>query len=1577
MASVGNINVNLTADISQFQSAMRKASDTIAKFSYTMNGKITDGLIDPLKKAKFEFKDIARIVGGIVISKMFYSGLNAIRNATDAVIDFRQELEYTQTAFANLFDDAALADELVNVLKDFSAVSPFDFESSAKAAQRLLAYGIKAKNVMYVMSGVLNAATMQGDPTKIEAISRALGQIYTKGTLKAEEVRQLAEAGIPAYEILAEKLNLSEEAMQNLGKAAIPANVAINALVDGINERFSGMAKASVRTMKGMISNIKDNALMLISDVFDPLYQQVRTLTWGVNNFFNDMYQLYELRGLGGVFEHLVPDEEDQAAFRQFIAILKEFGYILLDVGQNIGSIVVASLRRLVTIVNAIGPYFILAGQAIQLFVREVRNCAPVMKVLTTVLAAAAGAFMVFKAASLAAFILRPLTKVVMMCAKAFAVLAAMITAHPIILGLMLLGGAFAALANTSTKAGEAIRGFGEKLTKWLGVDPGTELLPDTKKRTAEVDKFNEALDTTGQKLDKTGDAAEDAAKKAKKAQKDLLSFDEVFRLNENKDETNGLDTDVPAWTMPELDFGDIGFDEPIFPDFADLWDNNFGSQLDKLKELGKGLWQKICDALGIEDPDTALFTTAMGAAIAAILAALLGASLWETLIAGLMGAVAGLLWEKIAEAFGMDEAQKHQAAICTAFGIAFGALCGWLLGLPVLGTVAAALGAGLAAEVWSGIADALGLTPDAKYGALIAAGIAAVIGAAFNNPIIGMVLKQLAPGLWKVLAAAFGGSNGAAALLNSGVTAALVGTWVAAIIQGIETGDWSGLIPAVLGTLGRILLGPIGGLGGLIAGYLYNATFESLKEKFGLSNMDRIKDLLVAAFEGLFAGVMGWMIPIITPLGTQIGNFAQMTLMNGLKAGIFGIITSILASALSNKLLEFMGEALNLTDQDIKNGKTGQQIGGICGSIIGGIVGFLLGGPAGAAIGSAIGNGIGQPLGAAIGALWNTYIYPALKDFLDALGTFFTDTLPNAMSNAWSGICTFFTSTLPAAFSSAWSTVSGAFASVVDGITKWFTATLPHAIGYGIGYVLGTLVKWHQQITIAVLKFLGNIVSAVNTFFTVTIPNAFMSFMAWFTSLPEKIDAALLSFFKTVLNGLDRIITAVHEYLTVTMPMMFATFLAWLIGLPAKVSEALNAFWAAVDAWVVSLPEKITAALGIIWTAITTWAAGIWATIQTIPEKLLQIGRDVIAGFLKGLQEAWASIVTAISEFVAGFVQGWKDALGIASPSTVFEEIGRWVIEGLLNGLTVAWELVKGWFATACQEFSAFFSGLASDIVNFVDLTKNSIKNFVTETKSSITSWANNTRSTLISWATTVQSRIFSWATATINRIASWASTTMAKLTSWISTTISKLSSWYSTTLSKMSSWRTEAISTFTSAMSTIKSKVYDAFEAVANTVRNKLGEAQSAVEGFVSSVGSLLDSIKSKIDGIVSAAKSAASTIASSFSGISWPGHASGGVFNKEHLARVSEGNKAEAIIPLEDKTAMQPFVDAVSAGLAQYLGPMMANMSNAIAGGGTSVNEAPPVYVGTLIADDRSLRELQRRMNVIQMKESRRST
>ena len=1674
MADAGTVIVNINGNDSGLTAALKRATNRIATFGQTINGRITDGLIDPTKKAKFQFKDFSRIVGGIIVSKVFYSGLNAIRNATDAVKEFCTELEYTQLAFSQLFGSTDLAAEFVNVLKDFSAVSPFSFSDSSKAAQRLLAYGIEYKNIMYVMQGVLDAATMQGDPSKIESISRALGQIYTKGTLKAEEVRQLAEAGIPAYDILREKLQLTDKAMQNLGKQGIPASVAINALVDGIHERFAGMTKDSAKTMKGMWSNIKDNLLMMMQGFFDPLYQKIRTVTHMLDEFINKIREIADLKGLGGVFEYLVPDKQMQAEFRQFVAIIKEFGQIIGYQLKTALFVCKGLLEGFVRVFNTVGPVLVNIGQILSLIIRKLTQCKPLMTALAYLLTFNAAAWIAFRTAALGAMILKPITSLIMLCAKALGVLAVMITSHPLIAGIMILTGAVAALGLAHSKAGQQIRDFFTKLTNWNGIDPGKQLLPETKQRTSDIEKFNERLDQTKDALDATGDAADKAAKKGKKAQKDLLSFDEVFRLTQD-DQTGQDEVETPNWTIPD-DWGDWGNldGESMLPDFQKLIGGAFEKQLDKLKDTIKGLWDKFKDALpgilsgaGLGALLGALISGPLGAALVALaggvvgyfwskLADLIGINdKWHAAIAGgllggflgllayltglgpiaavlaaLAGYFGGLFWEKIAEAFSLEGAKKKEAAISSAIGAGLGAIIGGLIGGPVGAVIGGALGT-FAGEFWSILADKLNLTTGAKYAGLIGAGIAAVLGAAAGQ-----------------------------GLLNTATTAGLVATWISSVITGIQTGDWSGLIPAITGTLGRVLLGPLGGLAGMLAGHFYNATFNSLKEKFGLTNIDRIKDVLVGAFNGVVTG-------IATAL-PNIGLGLFKSLLAGIKGGIGGIIASLAASGLSNLLLNWMGKEFDLTEQDIKNGKTGQQIGGMCGAVVGGIVGFFAGGPAGVAIGSAIGNGIGQPLGAVIGSLWESKIAPALDTVITGLKTFFTETVPAAwaafkgwvagipasvgqfFSNIDQAIGNFFTQTIP----QAWQNFIGWVATIPAKVGEFFT-NVTNKISYGLGYAAGSVVKFFTQTIPAaweafkawaggILAVIGNLFAkigqAIAVFFTQTIPAAWNAFTSWiggvFSAIGAwfaKVGQAVAVFFTQTLPQ------AFVTFFTQTLPNAWNSFKSWVIQIPAAVAQFFDGIYQTVVTF-------FTQTLPAAWNSFWTWVSGIPDKIAEFFTNLwnnfVQLGANIIQGLWQGIQQAWTGFIEWIHGLVQNFIQGFKDALGIASPSTVFAEIGSNIIMGLLNGIQVAWtalvEFVGGLITQFVEWFTTGFATISEAISNFVITSVESITTWITTTKENFiewftsvkggfVDWVTNVGTNIATWASTAKQNIKDWATNALNdirnfvtqsasniasfvsqsisrignfvsttasRISSWASQTASSVSSWASQTASRISSWVSQTVSNISNWSSMAVSiagqwamNFASsvaqgcsnAMSSIGSFISNATSGLSSWASSMASTLSSLFSSATSAASNALSSATGAASNALSSATSAASNALSSAG--SWAinklsGHASGGIFDREHVARISEDNKAEAIIPLEDKMAMQPFVDAVSSGLAQYLGPILANMQAqpAYAGAG---NNMPPLYVGTLIADDRSLRELERKMQIIRLKETRRAT
>ena len=78
-------------------------------------------------------------------------------------------------------------------------------------------------------------------------------------------------------------------------------------------------------------------------------------------------------------------------------------------------------------------------------------------------------------------------------------------------------------------------------------------------------------------------------------------------------------------------------------------------------------------------------------------------------------------------------------------------------------------------------------------------------------------------------------------------------------------------------------------------------------------------------------------------------------------------------------------------------------------------------------------------------------------------------------------------------------------------------------------------------------------------------------------------------------------------------------------------------------------------------------------------------------------------------------------------------------------------------------------------------------------------------------------------------------------------------------------------------------------------------------------------------------------------------------GGIVRKHTLVRMGEKDRKEAVVPLENPEYMRPFSQAVANDLAALIG----------GGGGSQEDRLPIMYVQNLIADERGLRELERRL------------
>jgi len=145
-------------------------------------------------------------------------------------------------------------------LKKFAATTPYEFAGIQEAARQLLAFRFEAEEIPGMLIAIGNAAAGLGRGEEgMQRIILALGQMQAKTKVSAEEMLQLTEAGIPAWDMLAKAMGkTTAEVMKMAEKGLIPADQAIKILVKGMNEQFRGMMEKQSRSLFGLWSTIKD-----------------------------------------------------------------------------------------------------------------------------------------------------------------------------------------------------------------------------------------------------------------------------------------------------------------------------------------------------------------------------------------------------------------------------------------------------------------------------------------------------------------------------------------------------------------------------------------------------------------------------------------------------------------------------------------------------------------------------------------------------------------------------------------------------------------------------------------------------------------------------------------------------------------------------------------------------------------------------------------------------------------------------------------------------------------------------------------------------------------------------------------------------------------------------------------------------------------------------------------------------------------------------------------------------------------------------------------------------------------------
>lgn len=240
------------------------------------------------------------------------------------------QLEQVEVGFTTMLGSAEKAQKFMKQLQQFAAATPFEFTELVGSAQRFLAMGFAAKDVIPMLTAVGDAvAAMGGSAESVDSVTRALGQMQAKGKVSGEELMQLTEQGIPALKILADQYGVSTMEMSKMiEKGEVLSNKAIPLLIKGLKDGtenvkgFGGMMENQSATLQGKWSTLMDNLRMGLGNLAYKFLPQAKKAVEITSKAIGDFFAGLSGKGKAAGFSGTV--NEIGLGFRAMIAAFKE-----------------------------------------------------------------------------------------------------------------------------------------------------------------------------------------------------------------------------------------------------------------------------------------------------------------------------------------------------------------------------------------------------------------------------------------------------------------------------------------------------------------------------------------------------------------------------------------------------------------------------------------------------------------------------------------------------------------------------------------------------------------------------------------------------------------------------------------------------------------------------------------------------------------------------------------------------------------------------------------------------------------------------------------------------------------------------------------------------------------------------------------------------------------------------------------------------------------------------------------------------------------------------------------------------
>lgn len=256
------------------------------------------------------------------------------------------------------------------------------------------------------------------------------------------------------------------------------------------------------------------------------------------------------------------------------------------------------------------------------------------------------------------------------------------------------------------------------------------------------------------------------------------------------------------------------------------------------------------------------------------------------------------------------------------------------------------------------------------------------------------------------------------------------------------------------------------------------------------------------------------------------------------------------------------------------------------------------------------------------------------------------------------------------------WDGIKETTGQVIDGIINFFTVTIPEAFQSFVDAAQNLADQVVQFFTVTIPEGINTLVTNIQTFFGSTIPYWIGYAVGFILGKLIEWGASLVQF---VTQDIPQFISGVVEWFT-QLPGMVWTWLLETINKTAEwVSQMIQKAVQAGQEFITNVVTFIQQLPGTVWSFLSNTISsaasfvgsfanqaiqagrqffnGIVNTVRQIPGQMISIGADIVNGIRSGISGAWGALTGWLGNMARGLIDGVKSALGIGSPSRLFAD--------------------------------------------------------------------------------------------------------------------------------------------------------------------------------------------------------------------------------------------------------------------------------------------------------------------------------